>query len=154
MGKKQGTVYIIDDDESVRRAFGRLLRSGYFNVETFSSPDEFLATTIEMENACIIADIRMSGSTGFTLLEKLTINDVHLPLIVISANDDAHIREYARELGAVSFFRKPIDDQALLDAVWWAISRAEESGSRDVTPGGQGKPGDNPGDNKDRDVTG
>jgi FixJ family two-component response regulator len=71
MGKRQNTVYIIDDDESVRKAFGRLLRSAHFDVETFSSPDEFLQATIERERACIIADIRMSGSTGFTLMKKL-----------------------------------------------------------------------------------
>jgi len=126
MGKKQNTVYIIDDDESVRKAFGRLLRSAHFDVETFSSPDEFLQATIERENACIIADIRMSGSTGFALIEKLAAQGTSLPVIVVSASDDEHIREHVRELGAVSFFRKPVDDQALLDAIWWAISRTEE----------------------------
>jgi len=126
MGKRQNTVYIIDDDESVRKAFGRLLRSAHFDVETFSSPDEFLQATIERERACIIADIRMSGSTGFALMEKLAAQGVNLPVIVVSASDDEHIREHVRELGAVSFFRKPVDDQALLDAIWWAISRTEE----------------------------
>ena len=126
MGKKHNTVYIIDDDESVRKAFGRLLRSADFDVETFSSPDEFLQATMEREHACIIADIRMSGSTGFALMEKLAAQGMRLPVIVISASDDEHIREHVRELGAVSFFRKPVDDQALLDAIWWAISRTEE----------------------------
>ena len=51
---------------------------------------------------------------------------MHLPVIVVSASDDEPIREHVRELGAVSFFRKPVDDQALLDAIWWAISRTEE----------------------------
>jgi FixJ family two-component response regulator len=126
MGKKHNTVYIIDDDESVRKAFGRLLRSADFDVETFSSPDEFLQATMEREHACTIADIRMSGSTGFALMEKLAAQGMRLPVIVISASDDEHIREHVRELGAVSFFRKPVDDQALLDAIWWAISRTEE----------------------------
>lgn len=127
MGKKQSTVYVIDDDEPVRKAFGRLLRSAHFNVEIFSSPDEFLQCAVESENACIIADIRMSGATGFVLMEKLAMQGKHLPVIIVSASDDAHIREHVRELGAVSFFRKPVDDQALLDAIWWAISRAEEN---------------------------
>jgi len=126
MSKKQSTVYVIDDDESVRKAFGRLLRSAHFDVETFSSPDEFLRATIDRERACIVADIRMSGSTGFTLMEKLAAQGIHLPVVVVSASDDEHIREHVRELGAVSFFRKPVDDQALLDAIWWAISRTEE----------------------------
>jgi len=67
-------------------------------------------------------DIRMPGSTGFDLQQKLAASDNRIPVIVISAGDDAHIRERARELGAVSFFRKPVDDQALLDAIWWAIA--------------------------------
>jgi FixJ family two-component response regulator len=50
---------------------------------------------------------------------------MQIPVVVISASDDAQIRERARELGAVSFFRKPVDDQALLDAIWWAISGAK-----------------------------
>jgi two-component system response regulator FixJ len=76
----------------------------------------------QKQNACILIDIRKPGSTGFDLQQKLAASDMRIPVIVISASDDAQIRERARELGAVSFFRKPVDDQALLDAIWWAIS--------------------------------
>jgi FixJ family two-component response regulator len=74
------------------------------------------------KNSCIIIDIRMPGLTGFDLQRKLEAQGIRIPVIVISASDDAQVREQARELGAVAFFRKPIDDQALLDAIWWAIS--------------------------------
>ena len=71
-------------------------------------------------------DIRMPGSTGFDLQQKLAASDNRIPVIVISAGDDAHIRERARELGAVSFFRKPVDDQALIDASHWAPGVAKQ----------------------------
>ena len=122
MVKKQSMVYVVDDDASVRTAFARLLQSANLAVETFSSADEFLNSPKQKKNACILIDIRMPGSTGLDLQQKLTAFDMRIPVIVISASDDAQIRERARELGAVSFFRKPVDDQALLDAIWWAIS--------------------------------
>jgi FixJ family two-component response regulator len=125
MGNKATVVYVIDDDESVRRALARLLRSADVDAETFSSADEFLNSAKQNKNACILIDIRMPGSTGFDLQQKLAASDIRIPVIVISASDDAQIRERARELGAVSFFRKPVDDQALLDAIWWAISGAQ-----------------------------
>ena len=122
MAKKVSVVYVIDDDESVRSGLVRLLRSADLHAETFSSADEFLNSPKQKQNACILIDIRMPGSTGFDLQQKLAASDMRIPVIVISASDDAQIRERARELGAVSFFRKPVDDQALLDAIWWAIS--------------------------------
>ena len=115
-------VYVIDDDQSIRRAFSRLLRSEDFEVYTFSCPEEFFQAPKVDENACIIADVRMSGSTGFDLAEGVMTLGLKLPLIIISASDDSQTRQRARELGAVAFFRKPVDDQALLDAITWAIS--------------------------------
>ncbi|HAR95357.1 MAG TPA: hypothetical protein DCR97_05265, partial [Deltaproteobacteria bacterium] len=108
------TVYVIDDNESVRRSFARLFRSENLLVETFSSPEEFFDYPRPEDNACIIADVRMSGSTGFDLAQRLASDGIQTPLIIISPSDDAQTREYARELGAVAFFRKPVDDQALL----------------------------------------
>ena len=122
MIKKQSMVYVVDDDESVRTAFARLLRSANLAVETFSSADEFLNKPKQKKDACILVDMRMPGSTGFDLQQALLEYGIPLPVIVISASDDAQIREHARQLGAVAFFRKPVDDQALLDAIWWAIS--------------------------------
>jgi len=130
MAKKPNVVYVIDDDESVRRAFGRLLRSVGLDAETFSSAKEFLDSPKHKENACILIDIRMPGSSGFDLQQKLAASDIRIPVIVISASDDAQIRERARELGAVSFFRKPVDDQALLDAIWWAISGTKRNNEK------------------------
>jgi FixJ family two-component response regulator len=124
---KTSMVYVIDDDDSVRKAFGRLMRSADLGVEVFSSPDEFLSVDRRNDKACILLDIRMPGSTGFTLMETLTEKKMSLPVIVVSASDDVHIKQRVKELGAVAFFRKPVDDQALLDAIWWAVTGTNEN---------------------------
>jgi len=128
MAKERSLTYVIDDDASVRKAFGRLLRSANLDAETFSSAEEFLSSPKQKENACIIIDIRMPGLNGFDLQQRLSSEGIKIPVIVISASDDVETRERARELGAIAFFRKPIDDQALLDAVWWAISGSRKNG--------------------------
>ena len=126
MAKKRSLVYVIDDDASVRKAIGRLLRSASLDAETFSSAEEFLSNPRQKENACIIIDIRMPSLSGVDLPERLASEGIRIPVIAISAHDDEETREHAKELGAVSFFRKPVDDQALLDAIWWAISGGKE----------------------------
>jgi FixJ family two-component response regulator len=120
--KRCGMVYVIDDDESVRKALKRLLRSADLDVEAFSSAEEFLSNSRQGQNACILIDIQMPGLTGFDLQKRLLSQQVRIPVIVISASDDGQTREHARDLGAVGFFRKPVDDQALLDAIWWATA--------------------------------
>ncbi len=114
-------IYVIDDDGSVRKAFNRLFRSVNLEVETFASAEEFLESQKQDKNSCIVIDIRMPGLTGFDLQRKLKDQGMQIPVIVISASGDAQVWEQARELGAVAFFRKPIDDQALLDAISWVI---------------------------------
>jgi FixJ family two-component response regulator len=122
MATKKNTVYVIDDDESIRKSFSRLFRSANFNVETYSSPDEFLGKPFKKEDACILMDICMPGTTGFDLQKRLAESGIAIPVVVISASDDYQVRDIARKLGATLFFRKPVDDQALLDAIIWAIS--------------------------------
>lgn len=125
------TVYVIDDNESVRRAFTRLFRSESLLVEAFSSPEEFFERPRTQENACIIADLKMPGSSGFDLAQTLASSGIKTPLIFISASDDWQTREHARELGAVAFFRKPVDDQALLDAITWAVAGVRNNEGED-----------------------
>ena len=115
-------VYLIDDDESVRRALQRLLRSAGLDVKAFSSAEEFLKSgNLDEKGACIILDIRMPGLTGFDLQENLASKGIHIPVITVSAFDDAATRERARKLGATAFFRKPVDGEALIDAIHWAL---------------------------------
>jgi len=122
MAKKQPTVYVIDDDESVRRASQLLFQSVNFDVQTFCSAEEFLETASLRDRSCIILDMRISRMTGLDLQRELVARKIGIPVIVVSAYNDEPTRQRARELGAVAFFRKPVDGQALLDAILWAIS--------------------------------
>lgn len=121
-------VYLIDDDESVRRALQRLLRSAGLDVMAFASAEEFLESGNLSQKACIVLDIQMRGLTGFDLQEKLASKKIRIPTIAVSALDDAETREHARKLGAAAFFRKPVDGQALIDAIHWAIGEAKKGG--------------------------
>ncbi len=97
--KKQGTVYVIDDDESIQKAHKGLFRPVDLDVETFSSAEEFLCNPRQGQNACILIDIRMPSLTGFHLHQRLISRGIDLPVIVISASDDVLVCEHAKELG-------------------------------------------------------
>ena len=113
-------VYIVDDEDSVRRALGRLMRSAGMDFEAYATGEEFLDHLPADAHGCLVLDIRMAGLAGHDVMARLSDRDVELPVIALSAQDDADTRERARQLGAVAFFRKPVDDQALLDAILWA----------------------------------
>jgi FixJ family two-component response regulator len=119
-------VYLIDDDESVRRALQRLLRSAGLDVRAFAPADEFLQSGNLSQRACIVLDIQMRGLTGFDLQEELAAKEIRIPTIAVSALDDSETRERARKLGAAAFFRKPVDGQALIDAIHWAMGSREK----------------------------
>ena len=117
-------IYIVDDDASVRQALEMLLFSAGMEALTFESAEDFLEYEPRKENVCLIADIKMQGLSGFELQEKLVERGIKIPVIFLTAFDSKESREQARRGGAVSFFRKPVDDQALLDAIQWAIGSA------------------------------
>jgi two-component system, LuxR family, response regulator FixJ len=114
-------IFIIDDDHSMQRAFLLLLQAAGFNAMAFSSAQEFLIYSPVSDDDCIILDLRMPVMNGFDLMKKLISRGVHTPVICVTAFDDAKSREQARELRAAAYFTKPVDDQALIDAINWAI---------------------------------
>jgi len=115
-------VYIVDDDDSVRRAIKRLIRSAGMGAQTFASANEFLNSKFREKNACLITDVKMQGVTGLELHKKLIALGFRLPVIYITAFDTEEIRAQAKKAGGVGYFRKPVDDQALLDAIQWALA--------------------------------
>lgn len=110
-------VCIIDDDESVARSFSRLLRSAGFDFRIHPSGESFLRELPEEGRACILMDITMPRMSGLELQARLKERGVHLPVIAVSARDDDVARSTARLLGASFFLHKPVDDNALLDAI-------------------------------------
>ncbi|RYD70614.1 MAG: response regulator [Verrucomicrobiaceae bacterium] len=75
------------------------------------------------EGACVISDVRMPGASGLELPRMLAQAGRDLPVILVTAHDTPDTRYRAKDVGAAAYFRKPVDDQALLDAIAWARSR-------------------------------
>ena len=120
-------VYIVDDDESVRQALKRLLSAESMKVQVFESAQELLDSKFTDRNACLIADIKMPGLTGLELRQKLVDMGSELPMIMITGLDTDETRAEAKKAGVAGYFRKPIDAQALLDAIRWALSKKSSS---------------------------
>ena len=116
------SVAIVDDDFSLLRALGRLLRSAGFAVKIFGSAEEFLASDQSVPPRCLVVDVRLSGMGGFELHEQLRGWTPPPPVIFITAHDDVATRERARRAGAVHYLRKPFDDAALIDAIHRAVA--------------------------------
>lgn len=130
-------VYIVDDDPSVRTAYARLLRSALIEAQTFSCVEEFLNARVTDANACVVSDIVMPGTSGLELPNKLAHSGRKLPIIFITAHDSKELRNRAQSIGAVALFRKPVDGQALLDAIAWAVNRTPVTGTHPTEPDGK-----------------
>jgi FixJ family two-component response regulator len=114
-------VAVIEDDESYRLAVQRLLKSAGLSVQVFDSAEAFLRSGQQHETGCLISDIRMPGMSGLELQSKLNSEDCHIPTIFITAHGDEKMRLQAMRGGAVKFFVKPFDCDALLEAVRVAL---------------------------------
>lgn len=112
-------VYIVDDDDAVRDGFARLLRAAGLEPRAYDSAESFLEGVGDEANACVLLDITMPHLTGPQVQARLNERRIALPVITVSARDDDETRGWARALGARMFLRKPVDDQALLDAINW-----------------------------------
>jgi len=117
------TVYVVDDDESVRKATARLLKSVGFRVKTFASARDFLDHDRDDVPGCLVLDVRMPGLSGMDLQRELAAANVDLPIVFMSAHGDIPMSVRAMKAGAADFLPKPADDQKLLEAVGQTIDR-------------------------------
>jgi FixJ family two-component response regulator len=115
-------IYVVDDDASVRKALKMLFISADMEVQTFEMAEDLLKCQLREEKACLISDIKMKGLSGLQLQQQLADRGIKLPVIFLTAFDSNEIRQQAKQAGAAGYFRKPVDDQALLDTIQWALS--------------------------------
>lgn len=115
-------VWIVDDDAPLRRALRRLLLGVGFDVETFGSAEDVLATVPAPPPDCLVLDIRLGALSGFDLHEQLQASGLSIPTIFITGHDDALNRERARRVGAAGYIRKPFDEAALISAIEAAVA--------------------------------
>lgn len=110
-------IAIVDDEESVCRALVRLVRSARLEAETFGSGEEFLETVAARPFDCLVLDLHMPKDDGFEVQDRLARAGVRIPVILITGRDTPETRARALEKGAVAYFRKPVDGEALLEAI-------------------------------------
>lgn len=120
-------VHVVDDDDGVRTGFTRLLRSAGLEVRGYASAERFFEEVDRAAPGCILLDITMPGISGPDALQRLKEKRNSLPVIIVSARDNETVHKLVRDLGAKMFLRKPVDDQALLDAINWVTKGQAES---------------------------
>jgi FixJ family two-component response regulator len=116
-----GTVFVIDDDASMRRALESLLRSVGHDVRLFSSAPEFMQAARNDVPGCLVLDVRLPGQSGLAFQQELTKAGIALPIIFLTGHGDVPMTVRAMKAGAAEFLTKPFDDQVLIDAVHAAL---------------------------------
>jgi FixJ family two-component response regulator len=116
-------VMIVDDDDSVRRAARRLIKSYGFAVETFVSADDFLASGRLSATACLILDVQMPGLNGLELQSRLITEGHQVPIIFITAFNNEDARAQALKSGAVAYLVKPFEETDLLNSINAALQQ-------------------------------
>ena len=124
MSKSKPLIAIVDDDESVCRAMKRLVRSLGMDANAFTSGQEFIdliETMPSFQPDCVVLDVQMPGMDGLEVQERLASSGNRLPVIFITAHDDAGVRDRALAAGAVAFLRKPFNDESFITTLHLAL---------------------------------
>jgi FixJ family two-component response regulator len=122
----QTTIFIIDDDASMRASIQGLLKSVGLRSESFSSAHEFISSGTAVKPGCLVLDVRLPGLNGLEFQRKLAEAGIEIPIIFITAHGDIPMSVKAIKSGAVEFLTKPFRDQDLLDAIDQALERDRE----------------------------
>jgi len=133
MSKPLIRIALVDDDDSVRNAIGRLLSAFGFDVTTYGSAHEFLTSLDSEPPQCLVVDLHMPEITGLDLLHHLMRADIKIPAIIITARDEPGIRERCQSAGAVALLLKPVDSDSLIGT----INAAVGASTGEVTPARQ-----------------
>lgn len=119
--KETSLISVVDDEESVRKALGRLISAAGFGVETFSSGIDFMHSLRRREPQCVVLDLRMPVVNGFDIQRALRQSHPDIAVVVITGDDSTESRDRILEQGAIAYLRKPVDEAMLLEALHTAI---------------------------------
>lgn len=125
MDEQSVTVVVVDDDESVRKALKRLLRSNGYQVLTFESAEDLLSSGSLVGNVCLVLDIRLPGMSGFDLYGSLASSGRQVPVIFMTAHDNPLWQKMVDEAGGIACLRKPFGEHSLLGAIHAACGGLE-----------------------------
>ncbi len=128
LGPKQDIIYVavVDDDESLRRSFGRLLRTAGFQPVSYASAEAFLEDTKCPRFDCLVLDIQLEGMSGVELSRRLKAVHDPTPLIFITAHDEPEVRSQAQATGCAGYFRKNAPGEEVLEAIRRAVSAVQD----------------------------
>jgi FixJ family two-component response regulator len=129
----EATVYVVDDDSSMREMLASLFRSVGLRVELFGSAPELLQSNLRDVPSCLVLDVRLPGLGGLDLQAELAKANIHTPIIFMTGYGDIPMSVRAMKGGAVDFLTKPFRDQELLDAVSTALDRDRKRRQYDVS---------------------
>jgi FixJ family two-component response regulator len=110
-------IAIVDDDPSVLKALARLLRTRSLTARTYGSASQFLASLADDLPDCLILDLQMPEMTGLELQQNLARKGIRIPTIIITAHDEAGMRERCKAAGAIAYLAKPLQDTSLFAAI-------------------------------------
>jgi FixJ family two-component response regulator len=127
MPEQDATVFVVDDDASVREAIASLVRSAGLRAQGFASAQEFLARPPPDAPGCLVLDVRLPGLSGLDLQSRLAELDLDIPIVFITAHGDVPTSVRAMKAGALEFLTKPFSDDELLGAIAKAIERHRAS---------------------------
>jgi FixJ family two-component response regulator len=126
------TVFVVDDNASVREALEGVLRAADLRVESFASPEEFLARERSDQPSCLVLDIELPGVNGLDLQEQLAHTHADMPIIFITGHANVGRSVRAMKAGAVEFLTKPFDAEALLAGVRGALAQSRQIRGREA----------------------
>lgn len=125
-------VAVVDDDESVCRSFGRLLRTAGFQPVTYASAEAFLEDTKRPRFDCLVLDIQLEGISGLELSQRLVLVHDLTPVVFITAYDNPAAREVAEASGCAGFFRKTDSGASILETIRRAVHPGNRKSQKQV----------------------
>lgn len=125
--KDGATIYVVDDDDGMRRALSVLLSTVGFRTQAYARPSEFLSNLKAEEPGCLVLDIRMPEMSGLELQQQLNRTGCMLPVIFITGHGDVPMAVQAMKAGAFEFIQKPFREQDLLDKINHALRHDAEN---------------------------